>query len=288
MRIKVLLAASLLLCSLYAWARPSKSTIVKKQFKSEILGIEKNYAVYLPAGYADSGHDYPVLYLLHGAGQNYTSWLENGNMQEVTDRVLAEGMALPMIIVMPDAKGYDEKDRGDLMGYFNRPGWNYEDFFFKEFVPFIENAYRIRAQKNSRAIAGLSLGGLGSFSYALHHPDMFSSCCSLSGLLSDLRENHIQRTPELYRQSIIENDPYTIISKATEAELASFRTVRWYIDVGDDDDGLAPKNMDMFTLMMEKKIPRQYRMRGGSHTWDYWTTALPYVLTYVSIGFAQQ
>lgn len=263
-----------------------QSEVRTDKMASGILGAEKEFMVYLPPGYEYSGKEYPVLYLLHGASDTYRGWLDKGNMKNITDRLLREGMILPLIIVMPDASGEQENNMGRNMGYFNRPGWNYEDHFFDELVPYVENKYRVKSEKRSRAVAGLSMGGGGSMVYALHRPDFFGSCCPLSGLLGDSRRSHTASQNDVYRNSIDNNDPHRIISEASGAELDKFRSVRWYLDCG-DDDFLAESNVEMYILMREKKIPLQYRMRDGVHNWEYWQGSLPEVLRFISIGFAQ-
>ena len=149
--------------------------------KSTILKSERNFAVYLPPDYETSQRSYPVLYLLHGAGDDHTGWVQFGEVLHIADKVINNGKATPMIIVMPDAQ------TGQL-GYFNdiNGKWAYEDFFFKEFIPHVEKKYRIKSEKRYRAIAGLSMGGGGSFMYALHHPEMFSSACPLSAYIGPL------------------------------------------------------------------------------------------------------
>src|SRR5580693_114443 len=130
---------------------------------SKILKSERKYAVYLPPDYETSGRSYPVLYLLHGGGDDQTGWVQFGEVLNITDKAIKEGTATPMIIIMPDANT-------GRRGYFNDPkgDWNYEDFFFKELVPYVEKKYRIKGEKHFRAVAGLSMGGGGSFMYALH------------------------------------------------------------------------------------------------------------------------
>lgn len=136
---------------------------------SKILKTERNFAIYLPPDYETSQRSYPVLYLLHGAGDDQTGWVQFGEVLQITDKAIKDGKATPMIIVMPDA--YTKR-----LGYFNdiRGDWNYEDYFFEELMPYVENKYRIKSEKRYRVISGLSMGGGGSFMYALHHPELFS------------------------------------------------------------------------------------------------------------------
>jgi enterochelin esterase-like enzyme len=155
---------------------------------SKILKSERKYAVYLPPDYESSDRSYPVLYLLHGAGDDQTGWVQFGEVLNITDKAIREGKATPMVIIMPDAntgrRGYQNVITGD---------WNYEDFFFQELMPFVEKKYRIKAQKRYRAIAGLSMGGYGSFLYALHRPELFSSACPLSAATGPLNLEDAKR-----------------------------------------------------------------------------------------------
>src|ERR1700761_9479621 len=156
---------------------------------SKILKSDRKYAVYLPPDYETSGRSYPVLYLLHGSGDDQTGWVQFGEVLNITDKAIREGRATPMIIVMPDANT-------GRRGYFNdiKGDWNYEDFFFKELMPYVEKKFRIKSEKRYRAIAGLSMGGGGSFMYALHHPEMFSSACPLSAAVGPLTLDEARTT----------------------------------------------------------------------------------------------
>jgi enterochelin esterase-like enzyme len=255
--------------------------------KSDILHSDRKYAIYLPPDYETSQRSYPVLYLLHGAGDDQTGWIQFGEVLRIADKAIQEGTATPMIIVMPDANT-------GRRGYFNdvRGDWRYEDFFFQEFMPYIEKKYRIRGEKRYRAVAGLSMGGGGTFIYALHHPELFSAACPLSAAtgplsLEDattrLRKNDpaISDTTILgyyHRQSVL----YLINHMAEDQKKA----VRWYIDDG-DDDFLYEGNCLVHIAMRKNNIPHEFRIRDGGHTWTYWRSALPTVLEFVSKGFHQ-
>ena len=202
-------------------------------------------------------------------------------MYQIAEEAIAAGRALPMVVVMPDASGTGPHYMGDHMGYFDVPGWAYERFFFEEFLPAVEQRYRIRRDKRHRAIAGLSMGGGGTAVYALRHPELFSSACPMSALL----ESHGDPGENAFRRSVEENSPVKLVRNLSDEEAAAQRTVRWWVDCG-DDDFLALGNIHFFEAMREKGIPLQYRMRDGGHTWRYWQTVLEEVLTFVSIGFA--
>src|SRR5215210_4234129 len=158
---------------------------------SKILKGDRKYAIYLPPDYETSQRSYPVLYLLHGGGDDQTGWVQFGEVLTIADKAIKEGTATAMIIVMPDANT-------GRRGYFNdiKGDWKYEDFFFQEFMPFVEKTYRIKAEKRYRAVAGLSLGGGGSFIYALHHPELFSSACPLSASVGALTVDELKKNFE--------------------------------------------------------------------------------------------
>lgn len=126
---------------------------------SKILNGERKYAVYLPPDYETSQRSYPVLYLLHGGGDDQTGWVQFGEVLHITDKAINDGSATSMIIVMPDANTGRRGYTNDIKGT-----WQYEDFFFNEFIPYIEKTYRIKSEKRYRAVAGLSMGGTALFS----------------------------------------------------------------------------------------------------------------------------
>ena len=256
--------------------------------KSEILNMERKFAIYLPPDYETSQRDYPVLYLLHGSGDNQTGWVQFGEVLRIADKAILEGSSTAMIVVMPDA------DTGQR-GYFNSISgdWRYEDFFFQELMPFVENEYRIRKDKRYRAVAGLSMGGGGAFVYALRHPELFSSACPLSASCGPLNMEDMDRYKS--REGM---------DNATDEELEAYykkhsvldmvknmpdeqkKAVRWFIDCG-DDDFLYEGNSLVHIEMRKNNIPHEYRVRNGGHTWTYWRESLPLVLSFISDAFHQ-
>lgn len=254
---------------------------------SKILKMERKYAIYLPADYETSQRSYPVLYLLHGAGDDQSGWVQFGEVKHIADEAIEEGKATAMIIVMPDGNTGQR-------GYFNSPkgDWNYEDFFFQEFMPFIEKTYRIRAEKRYRAISGLSMGGGGTFMYALHHPELFSSACPLSAYCGPLSIEELARPWEKQLEGISQEDKEKYFVHHSALELIKTvpddqkKAVRWYIDCG-DDDFLYEGNSLVHIAMRKKEIPHEFRIRQGGHTWTYWRESLPTVLEFVSQAFHQ-
>jgi len=286
---KVFLFSSIIICfSLLTSAQISKVSD-NLTISSIILKSDRKYAIYLPAGYETSQRTYPVLYLLHGATDNHTGWVQFGEVQRIADKSIQDGTATAMIIVMPDG------DTG-RMGYFNSIGgdWNYEDFFFQEFLPTIEKTYRIKADKRYRAIAGLSMGGGGTFMYALHHPELFSSACPLSAYIGPLSIEEAKTRmgksdPGITDEAQIKTyyEKHNALNLINQIPDDQKKAVRWYIDCG-DDDFLYEGNSLIHIAMRKKEIPHEFRVRDGAHNWTYWREALPNVLGFVSDTFHQK
>ncbi len=255
---------------------------------SEILKSERKYAVYLPPDYELSERSYPVLYLLHGGGDDQTGWVQFGEVLHIADKAISEGMATPMIIVMPDANT-------GRRGYFNDPkgDWNYEDFFFEELMPHVEKKFRIKGEKRYRAIAGLSMGGGGTFMYALHRPELFSSACPLSASTGPLTLEEAgqwleRRSDRKYSDAEKKSyyETHSAVHLMNTLEEDKIKSVRWFIDCG-DDDFLFEGNALIHIAMKKRNLPHEYRVRDGAHNWTYWRQSLPVVLEFISMAFHQ-
>lgn len=272
-----------------AYLADKGSRIETASIDSRILGKEKKYNVYLPEGYdLDKDRKYPVLYLLHGASGTLDTWTKGYNMKTITDWRMKSGFCLPMIIVMPDASGDWDNHRGPTMGYYNYENWHYEDFFLDEFIPEIESRYRIASDRGTRAIAGLSMGGCGTALYAIKRPDLFSSACPLSGRLEGIPDED-KYNPEMkeYFDHISSEEIVSLLRNASPEQQSKVSEVRWFIDCG-DSDYLIGGSIHLYELMNSLGFPcAQLRVREGTHQQEYWRTALPEVLTFVSIGFAR-
>jgi len=256
--------------------------------KSEILGMERKYAIYLPPDYETSERSYPVLYLLHGAGDDQTGWVQFGEVLHIADKAIKNGTATAMIVVMPDANAGQR-------GYTNAPGgkWNYENFFFEEFMPHVEEKFRIKKEKRYRAVAGLSMGGGGTFFYALHRPDLFSSACPLSASTGPLTREDVKR--QMQRRGMKEAteedmdvwfEKYSVLEMVKKLPEKDLKSVHWFIDCG-DDDFLYEGNSLVHIHLKKRNIPHEYRVRDGAHNWTYWRESLPVVLTFISDTFHQ-
>ena len=243
--------------------------------KSKILNSDQKYAVYLPPGYDNSERSFPVLYLFHGHGDDQTGWIQFGEMQRIMDKAISDGSATPMVIIMPNGNN-------DIIGYFNTIDgkWRYEDYFFDEFMPELEKKYRIKRERRFRAIAGLSMGGGASYIYALHHPELFSSSYVMSGSPGVREDANADEKTKSYIQK------YNALQQIAVLPQDKISSVRWFIDCG-DDDFLSVDNCNIHIAMLAKKIPHEFRVRDGHHSWTYWRDSLPEALKFISDAFHQ-
>lgn len=270
------------------WGPQSK--IVTDTIHSEILKADRAYNIFLPQSYdADTNKKYPILYLLHGMLDTNQGWTMRGHLKDVMDQLVASGEACEMIIVTPNAGG--NIYAGDWNGYFNMPGWAYEDFFYKEFMPYIEKTYRVQADKEHRAIAGLSMGGGGATSYAQRYPDLYCAAYAMSALMSiPAGQENPNAKPDdkmtLLTKAVMEHSCVQYVTEADDARKDRLRSVKWFVDCG-DDDFLLDRNIEFYQAMRGAFIPCQFRVRDGGHTWEYWHSALYNCLPFVSRCFGK-
>lgn len=161
-------------------------TVSHRWYKSDILGMDRRLTVYTPYGYETSKEKYPVLYLLHGAGGDEEAWTSMGRAAQILDNLIEKGLAKPMICVMPN--GNPNQAAAQTLGLpvkdmdWRDPSMRtkYVESLCEEIVPFIEKNYRVIAKPESRAIAGLSMGGGHTISAAAKYPALFDYICPLS------------------------------------------------------------------------------------------------------------
>ena len=281
---KILLLFGLLLTVLPLRA----GVVVTDSLRSSILGAQVKFNVYLPDSFGKSVKQYPVVYLLHGLSDDYTAWATRGNMRLVADELTGSGEACEMIIVMPNAGGPDIRHTWN--GFFNMPGWDYEDFFFKELIPKVEAKYRVLTGKEHRAIMGLSMGGGGSTVYCQRHPDMFSSCYAMSAWLdnknSEVAPDNAPKDCLYYVVNAVkDHSALDFLDNADDATLESLRTVAWFIDCG-DDDYLFDQSIALHQKMRARGVKSELRVRNGTHNWEYWHLALRMALPFATRNFS--
>ncbi|MBP2326089.1 S-formylglutathione hydrolase FrmB [Kibdelosporangium banguiense] len=147
--------------------------LVEYELYSPTLREPTALRILFPAAYGENTARFPVLYLLHGGDDDYRAWTDKGGAAEATQ-------SLPVIVVMPNARNGFYSD-WVKPGRYGRTAW--ETFHIGELVPWVDSTFRTEARRESRALAGLSMGGFGAMSYAARHPDLFSAAASFSGAL---------------------------------------------------------------------------------------------------------
>ncbi len=295
-------AIALALMALAAWAAvsaPAQDAVAQGQaleglkLPSSILGRAVDFAVYLPPDYAQSTRRYPVVYLLHGLGDDAAGWIQFGEINLAADRAIAEREMPPMIIVMPDAKA-----TWYINDYQNKV--RYEDMLTQELIPHIDKAYRTRPDRQYRGISGLSMGGWGSLTIGMRHPELFSGVAAFSAAVWT-EETAGAMEDKMYERmfaglfgpkpapkgQVTEHfkklNPVNLARSIPEAEL---KKVRYYIDCG-DDDFLIEGNCALHIALTERKIPHEFRVRDGSHSWVYWRTGIVAGLAFLGRSFTQ-
>lgn len=236
-------------------------TVSKVWYNSPTLSMNRRMTVYTPAGYETSGKRYPVLYLLHGMGGDENAWSELGRATQILDNLIAQGKAEPMIVVMTNGNADLEATPGESSsGYVvptTRLAKTMEGSFethFPEVVKFIDKNYRTKANKKSRAIAGLSMGGFHSLHISKQYPDMFNYI----GLFSAAIWPNKNATSNIYQDT----------EKKLAKQFAQKPALYW-IAIG-KTDFLYKANVEYRKLLDDNKYPYEYFETEGGHIWKNW------------------
>lgn len=221
-----------------------------------------------PDAYKKKKNHFPVVYLLHGYGGWYSNWITRApELKNYADEYQT-------IIVCPDG------NTGSW--YFNSPvdsTYKYETHLAEEVVSYIDSHYKTIADKNHRAITGLSMGGHGALYLALRHPDIFGAAGSMSGGV-DLNESKnkfeiVKRIGDTLTHAKEWHD-MTVINLI---ENYTTTPVKIIFDCGNKDIFIKG-NRSLHQKMLLLNIPHTYTERPGEHNWDYWKGSLPYHLLY--------
>ncbi len=250
--------------------QPSPKKIVRLEvhsysLSSKLMNREMPYRIILPTGYASTSERYPVIYLLHGLTGHFNNWTDKTKLAEYST-------AYKFIIVTPEGGDGWYTDSATV------PADKYESYIVEELIPEIDKKFRTLADRDHRAIAGLSMGGYGAIKFGLKYPEIFSLAGSFSGALSvtatlpTTRDAAYVKTvtaifgpPDSDARKA--NDVFKIVSEITDEQKKKLPFL--YIDCG-LEDFLFKSNRDFIELLLEKKIPHEYRQRPGGHSWTYW------------------
>lgn len=251
------------------------------QFESRLVGAPLPYNVVLPADYAresSKSKRYPVLYLLHGLMGNAGDWVSG------RARLAEHAAQYPFIVVVPEGRNAWYTDSATV------PNEKFESYIVEELIPDVDRRFRTVASREGRAIAGLSMGGYGSLKFGLKHPELFAFAGSMSGALAAASWLPDEKLPEFVRPSIARvygpadqpdnetrraNDIFRIVRGLTPEKIKALPFL--YLDCG-TEDFLIGDNRNFSALLIEKKVPHEYRELPGGHTWPYWDRQVQEVL----------
>ena len=262
--------------------------------QSKILGRAVSYCVLLPPSYDNQKTQrYPVLYLLHGLGDDEQTLLRSGGFNLVED--LWERKEIDEFLIVTPGAG--------ASFYVNaRDGKNrYEDFFMQEFIPAIERRYRIRAGSTSRGVAGISMGGYGALHTAFRHPHLFGSVGAQSAALFekppvlDVGRETQSRQPARVRilggvfGAPIDLDFWKQNDPIQMARTTNLTGLKIYLDCGSEDDyGFDVGARELDKVLSVRHIPHEFHLYPGGHNWQYFAEHLPALLKFHSSAFASQ
>jgi S-formylglutathione hydrolase FrmB len=256
---------------------------------SKILGRAIPYCVFLPPSY-DSRKEqkFPVLYFLHGLGENAQTLLNTGGWNLI-ENLWEQKQIGEFLIVTPGA--------GRSFYVNSRDGQvRYEDFFIREFLPFIESHYRIHAVRHDRGIAGISMGGYGALRFAFRYPQLFGSVSAHSAaLVAKLPEVQASSPPQEALSRVMgtafgspfdrafwtRNNPFTLVENGARPG-----GMKIYFDCGTEDQfGFDVGAQAFHNLLAAKKIPHEFRLYPGGHDWTYFAEHFPASLEFHSRAF---
>ena len=269
---RLLFVALVLALSLPAAA----SIVITREFDSTALQRKWSYAVYLPDGYQTSNLKYPVLYLLHGHGQDLYAWVNFGHIQPTTDELIAHGEIPPAIIVMPDAGTTWFVDRKEKM----------ETAVIQDLIGDVQHTFRVIEARNGRVVAGLSMGGYGALRFVLKYPEMFAAAGLLSPAIYDpeVPQGSGARRAGVFGAAEFDPQVWKELNYPTlwEAFLAKKIAVPMYINSGDDDDFfIEAEATRLYSLLRKNGQPAELRIVDGAHKWPVWESTIGDAMRYV-------
>ena len=245
------------------------------RFQSKLINTTLPYNVILPTDYDTSKTTrYPVLYLLHGLTGHYNDWISRTNVADYAAEYR-------IIVVMPEGNDSWYTDSATVTTD------KYESYILNELLPDVQQRYRTIEARYARSIAGLSMGGYGAFKFGLKSPSTFVFVASMSGAFGVTKFTE-KEVGALWKESMklfgpvgsetrLANDLFEILNKLAPARVSSLPY--FYFDCGTEDSPLIfPFNRELSALMLEKKIPHEFRQLPGDHSWGYWDRQVQEIL----------
>jgi enterochelin esterase-like enzyme len=223
------------------------------EYDSTTVGIKRKAQVYTPPGYSKD-KKYPVLYLLHGIGGDENEWARGGSPNVILDNLIADKRAVPMIVVLPNGRAAKDVTARDPIPKQSPAFAAFEKDLLVDLIPFIEKTYSAKTDRESRALAGLSMGGGQALNFGLNNLDTFAWVGGFSS------------APNTKPPADLIKDP---------AEAA--KKLRLLYIICGDQDGLSRISQGVHDMLDEKKVPHVYQVvPGGRHDFKVWKSGLYY------------
>lgn len=240
-------------------------SVTRRWYDSPGLGMDRRITIYTPPGYENSTEKFPVLYLLHGAGGDEEAWINLGRTAQIMDNLIAQGKAKPMIVVMPNGNVIQDGAPGEGSKNFYKPQFmipktmdgTYEGAF-SDIIKFVEDNYRVKADKANRAIAGLSMGGYHTLHISRYYPNTFD----YMGLFSAAIMAREDATGKVYSN----------FDQTLKTQMDNGYKLYW-IAIG-KTDFLYEANKEYRAKLDAMKMPYDYVESEGGHIWRNWRVYL--------------
>ena len=243
-------------------------------YNSKTVGTKRKALVYTPPGFSKS-KKYPVLYLLHGIGGDELEWFNNGKPQVILDNLYAEGKLTPMIVVLPNGRAIkDDRATGNIMAPDKVEGFAiFEKDLLNDLIPFIEKTYPVIKNRESRAIAGLSMGGGQSLNFGLGNLDKFAWVGGFSSAPNTKAPEVLVPNPEATKQQLKllwiscgDNDNLMSFSERTHLYLQQHRIPHiFYVEPGGHDFNVWKNDLYLFSQLLFKPVDTSSFDKYGLH-----------------------
>lgn len=241
----------------YASNEVPHGTLSKVWYHSASIAKDRRMYVYTPPGYFHGTEDYPVLYLLHGGGGDEDAWTTMGRAPYILDNLIAAGKAKAMLVVMTNGNAWQTAGPGDAPDAADAPAFTradyekyrgkFEESLVKDVIPFIEKNYRVKASKDMRAIAGLSMGGGHTITATTNYPDVFGYIGVFSSGIFQAYEN----------------------LDAKMLALKNSGVKKYWVACG-EDDFVMESNKKLLVALDKCGMEYEYFENTGGHSWKNW------------------
>ena len=240
-------------------------TVSRCWYNSPGLSKDRRITVYTPAGYEKSKEKYPVLYLLHGMGGDEEAWIALGRTAQILDNLIAQGKARPMIVVMSNGNASQQAAPGEAAAGMHKPTMMLPNTMdgtfetsFPDIISFVEQNYRVIAEKKGRAIAGLSMGGFHSLHISRFYPNTFDHVGLFSAAIMPDQQ--------------VKSKVYDKFDETLSQQQKNGYKIYW-IGIG-KTDFLYQANTDFRKKLDSIGMKYTYLETEGGHTWTNWRTYL--------------